>query len=329
MRTVEHRVPNDDGWELSLFQTWNEDRFDPARPPVVIVPGYGMSSFIFSYHPSGSSLEGFLADRGFEVWRADLRAQGSSKPFGVGSGRHIDDFRLYDLAMTDLDVAIDAALDRTKTHASQVSVIGASLGGTILFTHVVLKANHRIGRMVAIGSPLRWVRVHPVLRAAFVSPALVGLVRLRGTRKLAEALLPRLARHMPWVLSVYMNPQLTDVSAASEMVRTVEDPNRFINREIATWMRNKDLIVHGVNIAQGLADVRVPLLSVIANKDGIVPRDTAAYAHEVIGATEKQLLEVGSDTIAMAHADMFISRESEERVFLPVARWLELSGTSK
>jgi pimeloyl-ACP methyl ester carboxylesterase len=323
MQTLEHHIPNDDGWELSLFQTHEPRAFDPALPPVMIVPGYGMNSFIFSYHPSGPSLEGYLARRGFEVWRVDLRAQGGSRPFGVGrKGLGLDDFRLYDLAMTDLDVAIEAALDRTRSRVAKVSVIGASLGGTILFTHVVLKRDHRVGRMVSIGSPLRWVRVHPVLRAAFVSPTLVGLVRLRGTRKLAEKLLPELVRRAPWALSVYMNPAITDVSAAREMVRTVEDPNRFINREIAAWMRDRDLVVGGVNVAEGLRRLNVPLMVVVAKQDGIVPRETAAFPYEAIGSSEKRLVEVGSREAAMAHADMFVSKHAEESVFVPVAEWL-------
>src|SRR5688572_25539339 len=84
MQTVEHRVPNGDGWDLSLFQTWDAATLVPGRNPVVIVPGYGMNSFIFSYHPRGLSLEAWLVREGFEVWRADLRAQGGSVSTGGG-----------------------------------------------------------------------------------------------------------------------------------------------------------------------------------------------------------------------------------------------------
>jgi hypothetical protein len=75
LQTIEHFVDNGDGWQLSLFQTWDPARLAPGRNPVLIVPGYGMNSFIFSFHPRGLSLEGYLADAGFEVWRADLRGQ--------------------------------------------------------------------------------------------------------------------------------------------------------------------------------------------------------------------------------------------------------------
>ena len=51
-------------------------------PPVVILPGYGMNSFIFGFHPRGLSLEAYLASRGIEVWSVDLRGQGRARSTG-------------------------------------------------------------------------------------------------------------------------------------------------------------------------------------------------------------------------------------------------------
>jgi pimeloyl-ACP methyl ester carboxylesterase len=317
MKTLEHFIPNGDGWHLSLFQTWDENRLIKGRNPVLIVPGYGMNSFIFSYHPRGSSLEGYLAQAGFEVWRVDLRAQGRSVSIGGG-----DDFRLDDLAITDLGAAVRAALERSYTGASRADVIGASLGGTIMLIHAALQKDNLLGSLVAMGSPVRWVEVHPVIKLAFSVPALVGLVKLKGTRKLAGFALPHLVRRTPWLLSVYMNAEVTDMGAAAEMVQTVEDPNRHINREIATWIKQRDLVVRGVNLSDALRAVKNPLLSVLASNDGIVPRRTAEFPHQTVSSTVKKLIEVGDRGWALAHADMFVSTGAQERVFEPIAAWL-------
>ena len=146
MTTVEHFIPNGDGWELSLFQTWDESRPPRGRRPVLIVPGYGMNSFIFSFHPHGASLQSYLAAAGFEVWRADLRAQGASRSVGGG-----DVYGLEDLALTDLDAVIRAVLEKTCTGASRVDLLGASLGGTIMFIYAVLNRERSIGSMIAVG----------------------------------------------------------------------------------------------------------------------------------------------------------------------------------
>jgi len=318
MQSVQHKIPNGAGHLLSLHQTWDEARLDRRKRPVVIVPGYGMNSYIFSWHPRGLSLEGFLAAEGYEVWRADLRGQGDSRrTFGT------DDYGLKDLALTDLGVVIDVMLARTQTGAERVTMMGCSLGGTIMLLHAALRPEHRIGAMVAMGTPVRWVKVHPMLRAAFVSPWLVGKLPLRGTRALCEAALPRIARLTPWLLKIYMNPEIVDTQAAREMVKTVEDPNRYVNREIAEWIRRGDLVVGGLNLAEALPAMEQPFLCVYANGDGIVPPETASFVYRQIGSAQKALLEVGSREVQMAHADMFVSNEAHARVFTPIARWLE------
>ncbi len=322
MQSVQHKIPNGTGFLLSLHQTWDEARLDRGKRPVVIVPGYGMNSYIFSWHPRGLSLEGYLAAEGYEVWRADLRGQGDSQRTG---GR--DDYRLKDLALTDLGVVIDAMLARTRTGADRVTMMGCSLGGTIMLLHAALRPAHRIGAMVGMGSPVRWVKVHPMLRAAFVSPWLVGKLPLRGTRALCEVALPRVARLTPWLLKIYMNPEIVDIEAAREMVKTVEDPNRHVNREIAEWIRRGDLVVDGENLAEALPAITQPFLCVYANGDGIVPPETARFVYQHIGSTRKALLEVGSREVQMAHADMFVSSEAHARVFAPIAQWLAENAT--
>jgi alpha-beta hydrolase superfamily lysophospholipase len=186
----------------------------------------------------------------------------------------------------------------------------------------VLNPEHHMREMVAMGSPVRWIKVHPLVRVAFVSPMLAGLVRVRGTRRFAEAAMPLLVKHSPWLISIYMNPELTDTTAIGDMVHTVEDPNRYINRELARWIKKRDLVMRGVNIAEKLRAVRSPFLCVLAHGDGVVPRETAAFAFHQIGARDKELLVVGDELMRHAHADLFVSTEAHERVFRPISAWL-------
>ena len=72
--------------------------------------------------------------------------------------------------------------------------------------------------------------------------------------------------------------------------------------------------------------MKSPLLCVLANGDGIVPRETAEFPFQRTGATSKQLLEVGNDAVSIAHADMFVSNEAHARVFAPLAAWLAAQG---
>ena len=86
--------------------------------------------------------------------------------------------------------------------------------------------------------------------------------------------------------------------------------------------REKDLVVRGVNLSNALEDIKNPLMCIVANGDGIVPPETAAFPFHATGARTKALLEVGDEEMAMAHADLFVSNAAHERVFAPVAAWL-------
>lgn len=309
-----HHVSNGDGWHLALRRI-RPKVLAPGRRPVVIVPGYGMNSFIFGFHPSGPSMEDYLADQGLEVWAADLRAQGETIRRG-GSLR----YGLADLAWTDLRCALSYIAATTATGQSRADILGASLGATLMYALAVRGAQH-MGSLVAIGGPLRWVEVHPLLRAFAQSPTAIGLLRFPDTRPFAARALPVLLR-VPRVFEVYLHPSIVDMTAMSTMLRTVETPSRHVNREIAQWICDRDLVLGGVNVTRELGRVVHPLLCVVANADGIVPAATALSGYHAIGSVYKEVLRVGDAATPYAHADLFVATGAHERVFDPISRWL-------
>jgi pimeloyl-ACP methyl ester carboxylesterase len=122
-----------------------------------------------------------------------------------------------------------------------------------------------------------------------------------------------------------MNPGIVDLSDPDELVKTVEDPNPRINADIARWINAGDLELSGINVTEALAHVDHPLLLVIANKDGIVPSDTALSAREAWGGTV-ETLHVGDEETWYAHADLFIGDPAPGAVFEPISAFLMKSG---
>ena len=74
-----------DGWALQLTRFVDRAAFRPELAPIVLVPGYGMNSFILGFHPGGTSLVHALCASGREVWCADLRGQGRSHRVDSGA----------------------------------------------------------------------------------------------------------------------------------------------------------------------------------------------------------------------------------------------------
>jgi hypothetical protein len=106
------------------------------------------------------------------------------------------------------------------------------------------------------------------------------------------------------------------------MVRTVEDANPQVNREIAAWIARRDLVVRGVNVSKALPAMTRPFLCVVANNDGIVPPATSRATFDAIGSEDKKLLCVGDDRTPIAHADLFLATIAPERIFRPIADFL-------
>jgi pimeloyl-ACP methyl ester carboxylesterase len=312
-----HYVPNGDGWLLALKQTYEPEALDRTRRPVAIIPGYGMNAFIFGYHPRGKSMEAYWAEKGIEVWSLNLRAQGNSKRVG---GRR--QYGFYDAAVTDLGVALDYIVRNTETKTERVDGVGCSLGGTYLYVNLACaQENNLLGSVVTIGAPLKWVKVNPMLRSAFASPRMAGILAIRGARPFARLALPVLTR-VPKLLHLYLHPAIVDTSKMKEMIQTVENPDRMLNREIAEWVKRGDLVVSGINVTKEVKKAKNPLLVVLSNADGIVPEASALSAYEKMGSSIKEILRVGNEAVPVAHADMFVSDIAQRWVFEPLAQWL-------
>lgn len=316
-------VDNGAGWELALTRFWDPDRLDRSRRPVVMVPGYAMNSFILSFHPTGPSMISCLVADGLEVWTTDLRAQGASKRTGRRRLLHFGDpFGLGELALDDLPAMLGRVRAETVSTADGIDAVGCSLGATMLYAYLAHHTDdHGLGSLLAVGGPLRWETAHPVLKLAFASPRLAGLLPFAGTRTLARLALP-VVKHTPGLLSLYMNAHEIDLSNASALVQTVEDPVPYINRQIARWVKQRDLVVRGVNTTAALRGLDLDVLIVTANCDGIVPADAARSARDIIGPDRVDVLEVGTPQRWYAHADLFIGPQADREVFEPMRMWL-------
>ncbi len=309
---------NGAGWNLQLRRYADERTQVAGLRPLVFVPGYAMNAHILALHPGGPSMVEHLVSQGFEVWTANLRGQGESvargKPARWGLG---------ELALDDLAAVLDVVRRTTTTGSERVDLLGCSLGASMVYAWLAHHPkDHGVGSAVAIGGPLRWDAMHPLMKVAFASPALAGALRVKGTRFLAARALPLLTK-VPSLLSIYMNADGIDLSAASDFVPTVDDPVPWINRQIAHWSRHKDLMVRGLNVSEGLRDVHdVDVLAVVANRDGIVPPAAARSVSAYLRPEQLTMLEVGTAEHWYAHADLFIGRRAQQDVFDPMGRWL-------
>ncbi|MFT5683185.1 MAG: pimeloyl-ACP methyl ester carboxylesterase [Myxococcota bacterium] len=317
LREDHYTITTDDGWQLPMRRTLAPARFDATRRPVLITPGYGMNSFIFHYHPSGQSMVRCLAEAGFEVWTGSFRGQKAS----VKKRWRADRPGLRSLAERDVPAMTGAVIARTESEAKRVDLVGVSLGGAMTYAHLALDPNNRVGAVITIGSPLRWEEAHPLLKVAFWSRFLVGVVPMKGSDRMARMFFPLIAR-VPGALSIYINIDHIDLTDAEELMKTIDVPSRRINRHIALWMRHHDMVLSGVNITTALGGVDKPLLVIHTNRDQIVPEPVCLSVTRAWGGDDVTVLKIGDDEDWYAHADLFMAPHAPELVFGPMADWL-------
>ena len=318
---MEHQhffVDNGDDWLLDIKRYISPARRRPGRPPLLFVPGYCMNTFILAFHPSARSLVAYLADAGYEVWTANLRTQGDARTKGTVPLASFSDW-----CDVDVPTAIDFVLKNSTTGQSELILLGCSLGGTVVYGYLARRPhNHRLRAAVAMGAPLQWPPAPRWTTPLLAWPQLLRWIRLRGTRSIARTLLP-IARRVPSILSVYMNTEHIALDRADLLTKTVDDPDPGINEDLVRWIRQRDLFIGPTNVTTALAQVNLPILSIYANGDGIVPPRVARRVVDLMPAGQVTTLEVGDDKIRFAHADMFINHHAESRVFAPLHNWLE------
>lgn len=312
-----HQLPNHDGWNLQLRQARHRTHHNTALAPIAIIPGYGMNSFLFGFHPRGTSMELCLAEAGFEIWSLNLRAQGGSR--ATSPAAEPPSFAAF--AGVDLPAAIAFITRNSASPGHPISLIGCSLGGTIGYTYLALHPQQsRVGALVTIGSPIHWDRPPLLFKLLGVRPDLIERIKLRGSRSIVRAALPLLER-MPRLAHLYLNPAHVDLHALHELARTVENPQPRLNRELSEWLAAGTLTVRGRDIAEEVRKVTVPLLVTRANRDGIVPTDSVASVRTRWGGRADELV-VGTPEDWYSHADLFIGNEAPAKVFAPIAAWL-------
>lgn len=313
-------VDNGQGWELCLKRSSDPRRLDPERRPVVILPGYGMNSFVFGYHPEGSSMIETWVARGHEVWTVDLRSQGATVCRGGDAT-----FGLAELALHDLAVAFDFVVANSLCRPSTLIGVGCSLGGALLYGHAACVPGHRLGAIVGMGAPLRWEAVHPLFRVVSRSPRLAWLAGHFSRREVNTRVLPLIAR-VPRLISLYLHPQMVDLRHPERLFLSVSDLLPQLNEEMACWMAQGDLVFEGVNVTEAFWRTELPLLCVVGTGDGVVPEASALSACRRARPAPCEVLRVGDAERPYAHADLFVARDAPRDVFVPVARWLETQG---
>ena len=310
----------EDSWRLAL------SRYRPRQPlqgapPVVICPGFGLSSAVVDLDEE-VSLVHYLTSHGHDVWVLDLRGRGQSEKSRLWGRRRLrwcfDDY---------VDFDVPAALEEVcrVSGAEQVSWIGASLGALVLLGADPKLVNRRVRCLAALAAPTTFKRMREQL-----TPWALRLVRLAWNRHTVRLLAPLLGRAAVPPFGGLYNPHNVDRAICRRAL--INGIDRFSGPELEqyrSWIEGDafEALDQQRDYRKQAASLRLPTLVVGGPRDGVAHAAALEATLAGMEASPERCVLLASRMHGMStnygHLDLLLGRNVRRDIFPHLLRWLD------
>jgi polyhydroxyalkanoate synthase len=310
-------TPKDVVWQRGRAELWHY-RNDDVRvsPPLLIVFSLISRSYILDLQPGNSFVERLLA-AGFDVYLLDWGV-----PDERDAANQIEDY---------VDDYLPAAVERVRRIAGteQINLLGYCFGGVLSLLYAAHHLDAPLRSLTALTTPVDLqqlgppasligtggLKVETLLDAdGNVPPQIIdqGFKALRPTAQLTQYvdLWERLwsddfvAAHQAMIGWANDHIPLSG-GVAKQFAKMIQD-NAIVN---------DTLVVGGDRVS--LSDITVPFLTVLANRDNIVPEASAASLINLIGSPDKH--EVRLDA---GHVGLLVGRTAAKTTIPTIIEFL-------
>jgi pimeloyl-ACP methyl ester carboxylesterase len=308
----------EDGWRLALPRHEPREPL-PDAPPVLLLPGFGMSSGIFDVLEE-VSLCRYLADLGYDVWCLDPRGRGSSeRPRLWGRRRYTWSFDDY--VDFDLPAALEAVCRRTG--APQVQLVGFGLGA--LTALGLREGQQRVRSLVALGCAASFKRLEGLL-----PPWKRLLTALLWNEQVLRVVAPLLGRLTPPPFDELQNLDNVDGPVYRRaLINAVFRPSRRELRLYARWLR-QDVFEgadQGRDHRQQLAQVACPTLLISGPRDPLVPPGMLDQTLAALEQSSPRAAVLASRVRGLSanygHLDLLLGRNVRRDIHPWISAWLD------
>lgn len=315
-------TPKDLVWERGKAQLWHYRSAQIRHhPPLLLFMGLVSRPYVFDLLP-GNSFVGRLLDGGFDVFLLD---------WGVPDELEADNtFETY----VDGYLPRSIRAVRRRSRASEVTLVPYCMGVIFALLFAASRSDHGIRAIVALAPPIDFakqgVMTRP-LRDGSVTPDLLiddsGLVSPEVLRGFAQIRRPTgdAVHYASLWQRLADDDRLEGYLAMSQWVRDHIPMPGTAFRQMAEMFIQGNAFVEGTARIGGmpavLADVDVPVLSVVAERDDVVPIDASRPLAQLIGNGRVTELVVPG-----GHAGIVVGRVAAEHTMPQLAAWLRLQS---
>ncbi|WP_028316889.1 alpha/beta fold hydrolase [Desulfatibacillum aliphaticivorans] len=328
------------------------------RGPVILCPGIATNANLFRMDDQGGflslgnnrSFATYLASEGFTVYC--FHPGYAQRVYNRYVVRHCRQSMFYGkmrttpptldfVELVDREVPMVIERVRRDSGSSNISWVGYSLGGMMMYTYLAKTLDATVRNVVTIGSPITlhqiFVRIIPLINwitraLGFEEKSFVGTVTqnfvpiTRAIRKIPGPVL----RFNPIASPLLWNPfNMSGKAAKTLLGKVVEPVPNSLQKSIST-MISQGLACkqYGPELVKSMGYIRknkAKFLFFYGGADVIAPPDTVLLAHEIITPNDSNNL-IGVN--AAGHVDLMIGENAREKVWLPTGKWL-MENTSR
>lgn len=343
----QYYIETDDSWTLSLYR-YTPERIDKRREPIILCHGFNFNSYMWDLDEK-HSLAQYLQKRGYDVWAVNLRGSGNSSKPALSDLRSLTklqiekipqilmrapmninkfDWTIDDHIHKDLPAIIEFI--KSETGSREVTWIGHSMGGMVMYAYLESENPENLKRVVIIGSMINVKQPPKPVLAMVASQKPITDASLLINTTVAYQLrnLTFGAIKLPWE-ELFYNKENMDEMTAIQMFRiSIDDTAPGVIAQFSDMIKSGDFTSTDkkFNYTENLHRINVPILFVAGSEDQMGSIETIYYAYERISSEEKEVHIFSKENGYSAdygHCDLILGKRSEEEVYNYIYNWLK------
>ncbi|HMK36091.1 MAG TPA: alpha/beta hydrolase [Desulfomonilaceae bacterium] len=307
-----------DGWRLAVHHYKAGE--NPDGYPVILCHGLSSNRFVFDL-PGEASLARFLADRGRDVWVAELRGSGMSDGPGLFVSESPYSWDFDDHLTKDLPAILQFVLFRTG--ASKVHYIGHSMGGMLILAYLASQDDPPVASAVTVGSPANFAQArNPVFDFLLKVMPLIERLSVSPLPLIGRNLTPFAQWLSKYLLGAFFAANVRPVTARKIVALAAE-----LVASNTLWLTFGRYLKTGLfadprgnRYLENLAASKVPILVTGGSKDMMAPEASvrAACDFEAGNSGERNCVMFGRASGCVedyGHMDLLVGLRVEQEVF--------------
>lgn len=314
-----HPTPSDVIWTNGKASVRRYRRETPARytTPVLAYLGLVSRPYVFDLYKGGSIVE-MLMERGFDVYVLDWGV-----PTALDSRNTLETY-LSDYLPAALD-AVCAAAD-----APSVNSFAYCMGGMMTVHALAAQPDLPINSLVTLAAPFDWADMGAQANA--IRDGKIALSDLfDDTGNLPASLVVEsfkarkptsdLVNYANLWQNLWNDQYVEGYQAIGRFLRDhIPVAGGVVGQIVQQWMRDNAFATDRLTLGGRhvtLADIRIPVLGVIAERDDIAPLASAAAISDILPNAEVEKLQIDA-----GHVSLFAGRQAVKVVMPQIFDWI-------